>query len=74
MTRDNGLPQTMNDQVEDPWVGVNVDLVALQSVVFQVLRVSTIQCAPPVSNSKQSTLVITLSNFRLVLSESLLMW
>ena len=40
MTRDNGLPQTMNDQVEDPWVGVNVDLVALQSVVCQVIRVS----------------------------------
>ena len=59
MTRDNGLPQTMNDQVEDPWVGVNVDLVALQSVVFHVLCVSTIQCTPPVSNSKQSTLVFT---------------
>ncbi len=35
--------------VEDPWVGVSVDLLALQSIVCQVLRVSTTQCGPPVA-------------------------
>jgi hypothetical protein len=35
--------------VEDPWIGVNVDLVALQDIVCQVLRVPAAQCGPPVA-------------------------
>lgn len=35
--------------VEDPWGGVSIDLVALKSIVCQVLRVSTTQCGPPVA-------------------------
>jgi len=35
--------------VEDPWIGVNVDLVALQGTVCQVLRVPAAQCGPPVA-------------------------
>lgn len=34
--------------VEDPWVGVNVDLVALQNVVCEVMHVPSTQCGPPV--------------------------
>lgn len=35
--------------VEDPWVGVNVDLVALQSIVCEVFRIPTTRCEPPVA-------------------------
>jgi len=35
--------------VEDPWIGVSVDLVALQRIVCQVLRVPATQCGPPVA-------------------------
>jgi hypothetical protein len=34
--------------VNDPWADVSVDLIALQSIVCQVLRVPTSQCGPPV--------------------------
>ncbi|KAJ3740905.1 hypothetical protein DFH05DRAFT_1404679 [Lentinula detonsa] len=34
--------------VDDPWIGVNVDLVALQSIVCQVFRIPTSQCGPPI--------------------------
>ncbi|KZP03498.1 hypothetical protein FIBSPDRAFT_844921, partial [Athelia psychrophila] len=35
--------------VEDPWVGVSVDLAALHSIVCEVFRVPTAQCGPPVA-------------------------
>ena len=35
--------------VEDPWVGVSVDMDALHSIVCQVLRVPATQCGPPVA-------------------------
>ena len=35
--------------VEDPWTGVSVDLVALQGIVCQVLRVPASQCGSPVA-------------------------
>ncbi|KAJ3788224.1 kinase-like domain-containing protein [Lentinula aff. detonsa] len=35
--------------VNDPWIGVNVDLVALQSIVCQVFRIPTSQCGPPIA-------------------------
>jgi len=35
--------------VKDPWIGVSVDLVALQGIVCQVLRVPATQCGPPVA-------------------------
>lgn len=34
--------------VEDPWVGVNIDLVALKSIVCEIFRISTNRCGPPV--------------------------
>ncbi|KAF5393481.1 hypothetical protein D9757_000497 [Collybiopsis confluens] len=34
--------------VDDPWIGVNVDLVALQCFVCQVFHISMDQCGPPV--------------------------
>jgi hypothetical protein len=34
--------------VKDPWI-TNVDLVALQGIVCQVLRVPATQCGPPVA-------------------------
>ena len=33
--------------VEDPWVGINVDLSALQDIVCEVLHVRSTQCGPP---------------------------
>ena len=35
--------------VEDPWIGVSVDLVELQGIVGQVFRVPATQCGPPVA-------------------------
>lgn len=35
--------------VDDPWIGVSVDLVALQTIVCQVIRVPTTQCGPPIA-------------------------
>ncbi|KAG5651991.1 hypothetical protein H0H81_006673 [Sphagnurus paluster] len=35
--------------VEDPWVGISVDLVTLQSIVCQVLHIPTTQSGPPVA-------------------------
>ncbi|KAJ3747084.1 kinase-like domain-containing protein [Lentinula detonsa] len=35
--------------VNDPWTGVNVDLVALQSIICQVFRIPTSQCGPPIA-------------------------
>ena len=35
--------------VEDPWVSSSIDLVALQDIVCQVLRVPASQCGPPVA-------------------------
>ena len=35
--------------VEDPWISSSIDLVALQDIVCQVLRVPASQCGPPVA-------------------------
>ena len=35
--------------VEDPWVSSSINLVALQGIVCQVLRVPSSQCGPPVA-------------------------
>lgn len=33
--------------VEDPWMGINVDLSALQGIVCEVFHVRSTQCGPP---------------------------
>ena len=35
--------------VEDPWIGISVDLVALQAIVCQIFRVPATQCEPPIA-------------------------
>lgn len=35
--------------VEDPWVGVNIDLLALKSIVCEIFRIPTTRCGPPVA-------------------------
>ena len=35
--------------VNNPWTGVNVDLLALQNIVCDIFHISTAQCGPPVA-------------------------
>ncbi|KIM36094.1 hypothetical protein M413DRAFT_31995 [Hebeloma cylindrosporum] len=51
--------------VEDPWIGASVDLVALQSIVCQVLRVPATQCGPPVAINEEHASYARVYSFQL---------
>lgn len=40
--------------VDDPWISVSVDLVALRGIVCQVLRVPATECGPPIRMNPKS--------------------